>query len=64
MRGSSDLIELSGDDLRRDPLDVRNANAVGLGVAALISTGLSVHKATQGSVSAQRSVSCIIAPQL
>ena len=28
MRGSSDLIELNGDDLRRDPLNVRKASAV------------------------------------
>jgi hypothetical protein len=28
MRGSSDLIELNGDDLRRDPLKVRKASAV------------------------------------
>jgi hypothetical protein len=60
MRGSSDLIELNGDDLRRDPLNVREASAVEsgrvlvgpnsarvlrrLGVAAPISTGLIVHK--------------------
>ena len=28
MRGSSDLIELNGDELRRDPLNVRKANVV------------------------------------
>lgn len=28
MRGSSDLIELNGDDLRRDPLNVCKASAV------------------------------------
>jgi hypothetical protein len=74
MRGSSDLIELDGDDLRRDPLNVRKARAVEsgrvlidpnsarvlrrLGVAAPISTGTNSAQATQGSVS------CIIAPQL
>ena len=31
MRGSSDPIELNGDDLRRDPLNVRKASAVELG---------------------------------
>jgi hypothetical protein len=35
-----------------------------VGVAAPISTGTKSAQATQGSVSAQRSVSCIIAPQL
>ena len=63
MRGSSDLIELNGDDLRRDPLNVRNANAVEprprrfklspvlrrLGVVAPISTGLIVHKQLRGA---------------
>ena len=60
MRGSGDLIELNGDDLRRDPLNVRKASAVEsgrvlvgsnsarvlrrLGVAAPISTGLIVRK--------------------
>jgi hypothetical protein len=62
MRGSSDLIELNGDDLRRD---VRNANAVErrprrfklspgltsvrLAVVAPISTGLIVHKQFKGA---------------
>jgi hypothetical protein len=86
MRGSSDLIEQNGDDLCRDPLNVRKASAVEsgrvlvgsnsarvlrrLGVAAPISTGLpdldrtNSAQATQGSVSAQRRVSCIIAQQL
>jgi hypothetical protein len=31
MRDSSDLIELNGDDLRRDPLNVRKVSAVELG---------------------------------
>jgi hypothetical protein len=62
---SSDPIELNGDDLRRDPLNVRKASAVEsgrvlvgpnsarvlrrLGVAAPISTGLIVHKQLKGS---------------
>ena len=65
MRGSSDLIELNGDDLRRDPLNVHKASAVEsgrvlvssnsarvlrrLGVAAPISTGLTVHKRLKGA---------------
>jgi hypothetical protein len=65
MRGSSDLIELNGDDLRRDPLNVHKASAVEsgrvlvgsnsarvlrrLGVAAPISTGLIVHKRLKGA---------------
>jgi hypothetical protein len=60
LRGSSALIELNGDDLRRDPLNVRKASAVEsgrvlvgpnsarvlrrLGVAVPISTGLIVRK--------------------
>jgi hypothetical protein len=65
MRGSSDLIELNGDELRRDPLNVRKANVVESGrvlvgsnsawvlrrsgVAAPISTGLIVHKQLKGA---------------
>jgi hypothetical protein len=65
MRGSSDLIELNGDELRRDPLNVRKANVVESGrvlvgsnsawvlrrsgVAAPISTGLIVHKRLKGA---------------
>ena len=65
MRGSSDLIELNGDELRRDPLNVRKANVVEsgcvlvgsnsarvlrrLGVATPISTGLIVHKQLKGA---------------
>ena len=72
MRGSSDLIELNGDDLRRDPLNVRKVSAVELGgvlvgpnsarvlrrlgLAVPISTRTNSAQATQGSVSAQRSV--------
>jgi hypothetical protein len=37
MRGSSDLIELNGDDLRRDPL-VRKASAVELGGSSSVQT--------------------------
>ena len=64
MRGSSDLIELNGDDLRRDPLNVRKASAVELGrvlvgpnsarvlrrlgVAVPISTATNSAEATQG----------------
>jgi hypothetical protein len=78
MRGSSDLIELNGDDLRRDPLNVCKASAVeprprrfklSPGLASVRRRGPDLDRtnsaqATQGSVSAQRSVSCIIAPQL
>jgi hypothetical protein len=64
MRGSSDLIELNGDDLRRDRLNVRKVSVVESGrvlvgsnsawvlrrsgVAAPISTGLIVHKRLKG----------------
>ena len=80
MRGSSDLIELNGDDLRRDPLNVRKVSAVELGGVLVGPNSARVLRrlgprgpdldgnysaqATQGSVSAQRSVSCIIAPEL
>ena len=78
MRGSSDLIELNGDDLRCDPLNVRKAGAVeprprrfkfSPGLASVRHRGPDLDRANsaqaiQGSVSAQRSVSCIIAPQL
>ena len=65
MRGSSDLIELNGDDLRRNPLNVRKASAVELGgvlvgpnsarvlrrlgVAVPISTATIAHKQLKGA---------------
>jgi hypothetical protein len=66
MRGSSDLIELNGDDLRRDALNVRKASAVEssrvlvgpnsarvlrrLGLAAPTSRATNNAQTTQGSV--------------
>jgi len=40
MRGSIDLIELNGDDLRRDPLNVRKASVVEFLVGANSAPGL------------------------
>ena len=80
MRGSSDLIELNGDDLRRNPLNVRKASAVELGgvlvgpnsarvlrrlgVAVPISTATNGAQATQRERISSKEVSCTISSQL
>src|ERR1700758_3439764 len=70
MRGSSDLIELNGDALRRDPLNVRKASAVELGrvlvgpnsarvllgLAVPISTATIAHKHSRERISSKERI--------